>query len=188
MNTKPIQEFIILSKENLCIAEAVAEALPDAMHHLAIGFLHRLDVRLKESFPNWKSKRQSTFFGDPWGTYHFGKTEWEGQYGLALQFADGGRSMAFGVLREKNKIGNRPFCDELFNAVKEVETNRRAEINAWWEIVIHMDSPAENWRKPEVLWLMHTDEKFLEDVTEQLLELAKISEPFLDGLVCKYTK
>jgi hypothetical protein len=35
---------------------------------------------------------------------------------------------------------------------------------------------------------MHKDSKFLDDVAEQLLELAKISEPIVDKLVRKYKK
>ena len=46
-----------------------------------------------------------------------------------------------------------------------------------------MQSPAANWRKPEVLWQMHTDTKFLEDVAEQLLGVAEISEPIVDRFV-----
>jgi hypothetical protein len=188
MNTKPIQEFIVQSEENLRIAEAVSEALPSARHKLAVEFLARLDSRLKEGYPGWKSKNDEIFFGDRYATYSFWKPEWAGQYGLALQFGEFGREIYFGVYREKDKVGNRPFCDELMRAVKEVEVYRRAETNVWWDALIHMDSPAENWRKPEVLWRMHKDDGFLDDVAEQLLELARISEPIVDQLVQKYRK
>ena len=46
-----------------------------------------------------------------------------------------------------------------------------------------MTVPAADWRDPDVLWQMHKDFKFLESVAEQLLELAKISEPIVDRLV-----
>ena len=94
--------------------------------------------------------------------------------------------MVIGVYREKETIGNRPFCDELRRAVKEGFPS--ATINGWWEARIPLESPAADWRKPEVLWQMHKDEKFLEDVAEQLLELAKISEPIVDKLVREYQK
>jgi hypothetical protein len=188
MTTKPIQKFIVESEENLHIAEAVAEALPNARHQLAVDFLARLDARLKEGFPGWKSENYETFFCDRYATYYFWKPEWAGQYGLCLQFGEYGKVMVYGVYREKEKIGNRPFCDELMRAVKAVEVYRRAETNIWWDAVIHMDSPAENWRKPEVLWRMYKDDAFLNDVVEQLLELAKISEPIVDQLVQKYRK
>ena len=45
-----------------------------------------------------------------------------------------------------------------------------------------MTVPAPDWRKPEVLWQMHNDDKFLVSVAEQLLEVTKISVPFVDRL------
>jgi hypothetical protein len=35
---------------------------------------------------------------------------------------------------------------------------------------------------------MHKDDSFLDDVADQLLELERISEPIVDGLVQKYKK
>jgi hypothetical protein len=46
-----------------------------------------------------------------------------------------------------------------------------------------MRSPAADWHDPKVLWQAHTDHKFLEDVAEQLLGVAEISEPIVDPLV-----
>jgi hypothetical protein len=186
MNTKPIQEFIIQSEENLRIAEAVADALPTALNKMTEEFLARLDMRIKGGLPGWKSEKDSIFFTDRYPTYSFWKPEWAGQYGLALQFGEYGKEMVLGVYREKEKVGNRPFCGELMTAVKEVY--RQAETNPWWDARIRMDSPDENWRKPEVLWRMHQDDSFLNDVAEQLLELAKISEPIVDKLVREYRK
>ena len=51
-----------------------------------------------------------------------------------------------------------------------------------------MKSPASDWRKPDVLWKMNQDSTFLDDVAEQLLDLAKTSAPIIDGLVQKYKK
>ena len=186
MNTKPIQEFIIKNEENLRIAEAVAEALPNARYKLTEGFLARLDARIKKGLLGWKSGKDSIFFTDRYPTYYFWKPEWVGQYGVALQFGEYGKEMVFGVYREKEKVGNRPFSDELMIAVKEVY--RRAETNPWWDARIPMESPAEDWRKSNVLWRMHKDDSFLNDVAEQLLELAKLSEPIVDRLVRDYKK
>jgi hypothetical protein len=46
-----------------------------------------------------------------------------------------------------------------------------------------MQSPAADWHDPKVLWRVHTDNKFLEDVAEQLLGMAEISEPIVDRFV-----
>ena len=186
MNTKPIQEFIIQSEENLRIAEAVAETLPNARHKMTEEFLARLDKRIKEGLPGWKSGRDSVFFTDRYPTYYFWKPEWIGQYGVALQFGEYGKEMVFGLYREKEKVGNRPFSEKLMTAIKEVYS--RAGTNPWWEARIPMESPAENWRKPEVMWRMHKDDSFLDDVADQLLELAKISEQIVDQLVRQYKK
>jgi hypothetical protein len=51
-----------------------------------------------------------------------------------------------------------------------------------------METPAEDWRKIEILWRMHKDDSFLDDVAEQLLELARIGEPIVDQLVKRYQK
>jgi hypothetical protein len=186
MNTKPIQEYIVQNEENLRIAMAVADALPEALSEMTEEFLARLDKRIKLGFPGWKSDKDPIFFTDRYPTYYFWKPEWAGQYGVGMQFGEYGKEMVFGVYREKEKVGNRPFCDELMTIVREVHS--RAESNAWWEVRIRMDSPVENWRQPEVLWRMHTDKEFLDDVAEQLLDLAKISEPTIDKLVGQFKK
>ena len=46
-----------------------------------------------------------------------------------------------------------------------------------------MQSPAADWHDPKVLWQMHTDLKCLEDLAEQLLGVAEISEPIVDRFV-----
>ena len=49
---------------------------------------------------------------------------------------------------------------------------------------ITLQLPAVDWREPEVLWRMR-DEKdpFLEEVAEQLLEVARMSELIVDRFV-----
>ena len=48
-----------------------------------------------------------------------------------------------------------------------------------------MQSPAADWGRPEVLWQMHTNPKFLDEVAEQLLTVAEISERLVDRLAGK---
>lgn len=186
MNTKPVQEFITRSEENLRIAEAVAEAMPGVREKLAVGFLIRLDARMQAALPGWKSYRDKGFFIASQATYSISKPSWNGGYGIALQFSDRGRRIVFGVCRDKGKLGNRPLCDELIIAMRRIHP---AAINhEWWEAQIPMERPAADWRKQEELWRMHSDEGFLNDVSDQLLEVARISEPFVDELVEKNRK
>jgi hypothetical protein len=55
----------------------------------------------------------------------------------------------------------------------------------WWEARTVMRSPASDWRKTEVLWQMHKDRTFVDEVAIQLLEVAKISEHIIDRYVRK---
>ena len=43
-----------------------------------------------------------------------------------------------------------------------------------------MQSPAADWRTSEVLLRMHTETKFLDEVAEQLLTMAKAAAPIID--------
>jgi hypothetical protein len=184
MKTEPIQDYILKSEHNLRIATAVGEAWPEAREKLVADFLDRLDTRLKRKLKGWEFERLGgRFFVDAYSGYYFWKPAWEGQYGLGLQGNEYGERMVFGVYREKERIGKRPFSEELFNAI--VTLHPSARTHAWWEARMTMSSPAPDWRKPEVLWQMHKDSKFLEDVAEQLLAVTKISEPIVDRLARK---
>jgi hypothetical protein len=184
MKTEPIQDYILKSEQNLRIASAVGEAWPDAREKLVSAFFDRLDIRLKRKLNGWKFERWGGhFFVAAYPAYYFWKPAWEDQYYLALQSYDYGQRMIFGVQREKNRIGKRPFSEQLLDAVREVQPS--AGIDSWWAVRITLSVPAPDWRKPEVLWQMHKDGKFLESVAEQLLEVATISEPIVDRLVRK---
>jgi hypothetical protein len=187
MKSDPIQDYILKNKRNLGIAAAVGEVWPEARGELVSGFLDRLDTPLKKKLKGWQSMQQGeTFFIEAYAGYYIWKPAWKNQYSIGLQCNEYGKSMVFGVERELDYLGKRPHCEELFAAVKEVHPS--ASTHAWWEARMTMRSPASDWRKPEVLWQMHKDSKFLDDVAEQLLELAKISEPIVDKLVRKYKK
>jgi hypothetical protein len=185
MKSDPIQDYILRNQRNLRIAAAVGSAWPEAREKLVSGFLDRLETRLKKKLRGWKSERAGgRFFVDAYSGYYFYKPAWEGQYGLGLQCNDYGEQTVFGVYREKERIGKRPFCDELLNAVKKVQPSARSH-KWWWEARMTMRSPAVDWRKPEALWRMHTDDTFLKEVAEQLLVLARTVEPIVDRLVRK---
>jgi hypothetical protein len=186
MKSDSIQDYILKTERNLGVAAAVGEAWPAAREELVAGFLARLESRLKRKLKGWHFEPADRIYVDAYAGYFFWKQSWVHQYGLGLQWESYGEQVFFGVFREKDDIGQRRFSEELLNAVKEVQPQTKR--NTWWEAKVQINSPATDWRKPVVLWQMHTDKKFLDEVALQLLELAKVSEPIVDKLVRKYKK
>lgn len=173
MTNDAVHDFILASQANLRIAAAVGDAWPEVRDKIVNGFLERLNLQLMEKLKGWESEIDGSLQKRYPGA-SFRKRGWE-HYWLCLQAQEYGETVVFGVIREKETLGKRPFNDELFNAIPQTGTR-----NAWWEVMIKMRSPAANWRKPEVLWRMHTDGNFLQEVEDQLLDVAKISEPIMD--------
>ena len=181
MKNDPIEDYILKNKRNLCVAAAVSKAWPDAREKLVSDFLGRLDARLMKRFRGWKSGRWGVFLVDQWPDYYFWKPAWREQYSICLQCNNYGERMSFGVALSEARSRKRPPSQELLDAVTKLHPSARAE--AWWEAKIAMRSPAEDWRKPEVLWRMHTDGGFLEEVAEQLVEIAEKTAVIIDRLV-----
>jgi len=180
MNTESIQEFILKDEHNLRVAAAVGEAWVEVRRNIVDDFLGRLDTRLKKKLKGWEWEQSGgMFFEGMYAGYYFWKPTWPGHY-LGLECHDYGEQMLFGVGRNNDLRKKPPSCDELLNAIKKYHPAVRA--NAWWEARIPMHSPAADWRSPRVLWQMHKDDAFLVSVAEQLLEVARAAEPFLDRL------
>ena len=179
METEPIEDFVLGSEHNLRIAAAVYDAWPKARQKIVDGFLDRLGSRLKHELKEWEfGPWGGNFFEDTYPGYACWKPAWVDQYGIGLQCLKYGESMVFGVYREKENIGSRPFCDELLQAISKLHPSARQQ--AWWEARMTMHSPTADWRTPDVLWRIHKDAAFLEEVALQLLEVAKVSEKILD--------
>jgi hypothetical protein len=183
MKTDSIQDYILKNEHNLGIAAAVCEAWPRAREKLVSEFLDRLDRRLKKKLRKWNSERWGVFLLDQWPGYQICKPAWGDDYSIGLQCGDFGRETTFGVFRDANRIKKRPHCEELLSAVQQLHPSAKSMM--WWEARVIMRSPAPDWRKPEMLWRMHTDPKFLEEVAEQLLDLARVSERIIDRLARK---
>lgn len=181
--TEPVEDFVLTSGQNLRIAGAVFEAWPRIRQKIAFGFLSRLCERLKKELKSWEFQLEDDvrYFEDAWAAFFLWKPNWKHHF-LGLQFVDYGKKMQFGVCRDK-AIHGKAYCGELVEKIKEIAPSARTV--TWWEGVITMRSPAADWRSPEVLWRMHIDKEFLENVAQQLLELAKVSEPILDRLARK---
>lgn len=186
MKNDPIQEFILKSEQNLRIADAVGESWVKAREHLADGFLDRLEARLKKKLKGWEYCRFGSFFIEQWPGYYFWKPAWKDKYSIALQCGDYGKCVSYGIGRETNNIRKQPLREELLIAIQKLHPSAKSQV--WWEAQVTMRSPASDWRKPDVLWRMKTDDKFLEDVAEQLLAVVKIGEPIIDKLMRKYRK
>lgn len=180
MKTDPIQEFIIQNEESLSIAEAVSEALPKARHQMALGFLARLEVQIKKHHPGWVFRKEGTFFiPEQYAAYEFLKPNWVEHYQLKLQFCDGGKKMVFGVIGPCDDS----LHDDLLPKIKLEFPMAKQFKKDGWEAIINMDYPAPDWRRSDILWRMFTEEIFLNEVANELLKLAKISEPIIDQLV-----
>lgn len=183
MNTKPIQDFIITNERNLRIAAAVSEAWPEARGQLVSGFLDRLGSTLIKTLKGWNFKHQQQWFVAGYPSFFIWKPEWKEEYVVDLCCYDCGKKMVFGISRdaEKEHIKKRAHCVEVLNAVNKIHP--KATVNDWWEARMNMQTPAPDWRKPEVLWRMHTDATFLNEVARQLVEVANITEPIIDRFI-----
>jgi hypothetical protein len=165
------------------LAAVVSDAWLSTRGRLVSEFLAKLRERLESKLKGWRCTVWRQFFVDPYCDVYLLKPSWDKQYYITLQCSDHGEKMELGVQRDETHVGKRPFCPEILAAVKEHYPSARSRI--WWEAVTRMQSPAADWRKPEVLWRMHKDDKFLDDVAEQLHEVAQATEAILDRLVQK---
>jgi hypothetical protein len=180
MKNDPIQDYILKSERNLRIAAAVGEAWPGVREKLGSDFLNRLEARLMKRFRGWESYRYKRFLVDDWPGYVFWKPAWRDQYSICLQYDNYGEKISFGVGRDGDRQRPSP---ELLEAVRKLHPS--AKSHPEWEARVTMRSPETDWRKPEVLWRIRTDASFLAEVAEQLVEVAKVSEPIIDRLVRK---
>ena len=182
-NSDPVQDYILEDENKLSIAVAVSAAWSEAGERLVSGFLDQLHSRLKEKLKGWKFDRWNCYLKDSEADFTFWKPEWKKEYYVNLAFFDQGQCVEFGLGRDASQehIKKRLHCDELLAAVRERYPS--ASNRKWWEAAVTLQSPAAHWQEPQVLWQMHEDPKFLEDVAEQLLGVAEISEPIVDRFV-----
>ena len=181
MRTEPIQIYILKNERNLRIASAVGEVWLETRGKLVSDFLERLDSRLKRTLKGWDSTQEGeVFFIEGYPGYNIWKPAWNNQYSIRLECHEHGERIIFGVEHDSDHLGRRPHSAELLAAVKKVFPS--AVKHRWWEARMPMRSPAPDWRKPEVLWRIHKDGKFLDEVAQQLLQVVEISEPIIDRL------
>jgi hypothetical protein len=187
MKSNPVQDYILKSKQNLLIASAVGEAWPSVRAKMVSGFIDRLDARLKKNLKGWQTAREdSGFFVSAYAGYYVAKRTWGDSYWIGFQCNEYGDKMVLGVARSEPNSRKWPLTNELLAAVLKIHPSAKAL--SWWEAQIPMRSPAPDWRKPEVLWSMHKEQRFLSDVAEQILEIAEVIEPAIDRILRRRSK
>lgn len=180
MKTNPIQNYILKSERNLRIAFAVNKALPEVRKRMVQDFLDRLDFRLKKMLKGWDSKRcGGDFFVDEHPWFQISKAAWKHR-SIVLMFGNYGKKMSIGIFRETGDTREIPLYAPLLRAVQMIHPS--AKSYEWWEAWVALHSPASDWSKPEVLCRMFRDAKFLEEVANQILEIANVSERILNQL------
>lgn len=182
--TESMEDFILKSESNLTTAATVFEAWPQVRTSLVSEFFNRVQAQLTAKLKGWKSELQGDFFNERYPGFLVWKPGCKGWYYVRLECYNYGQKMIFGVWRNEDQIMGRPFSKEMLAAVKAHYPSARARA-LWWEAVVTMHVPAKDWRTPDVLWRMRTDNGFLDDVVKQIVEVAKLSEPIIDRLVQK---
>lgn len=184
MKTEPIEDYILQNEENLRIAAAVGEAWPAAREKVVAGFLDRLGASLNKKLKGWeRGPWGGQFFVDAYPGYYFWKPKWE-HHSIGFQCGEYGDRMVIGIARDTNDTRKVPLHPPLLSAVQQILPSAKSQ--AWWEARVTMHSPAADWRKPEVLWRLHKDGRFLGEVAEQLLEIVNASERIIDRLPRKW--
>jgi hypothetical protein len=193
MNSDPVQDYILEDENKLRTAAAVFNAWPEVRKKLILPFLDRLKraLQLRKELAGWEFGLSGCPFEDSEASFYFWKRAWKDEYYVHLYFGHRGQEVCFGLGRDadKERIKNCSPCPELLTAVKEHYPSAGAY--KYWEAWISVQSLSEqplteDWGKPEVLWRMHDEkDEFLNEVAEQLLNVARISAPFVDQLAQK---
>jgi hypothetical protein len=181
MSAESIGTYILKSKKNLHIAAAVGEAWPLVRQKLISDFLNHVGQRLKKKLHGWEFEPWGEYFRDAYGGYYIWKPAWQEEYYINLECSQYGNKMIFGVWRDQTKLAKQPFCNDVLTAVREKYPSARSR--DWWEAQITMQTPARDWRPPEVLWRLHQDKKFQDEVVAQLLDVALTAAPIIDKLM-----
>jgi hypothetical protein len=71
---------------------------------------------------------------------------------------------------------------ELLTALQTIHPSAKSH-PGWRWVYAMLRSPEPDWSKPDVLWRMHNDPKFVTDFANELLAIAKVTEHIIDRLV-----
>jgi hypothetical protein len=177
----PVKQFIAESEQNLDIATAIYEQYEEAREAIVKAFLARLETDLSANLKGWSFSYDPPFFTSAYGSFSLNKLSWENRYAILLEAYDWGERMIYGVWRNEALIGSVPRSAELVGAVRKKLPD--ATSRKYYEAEIRLTSPAKDWRKPGVLWRMHSDATFRQEVKALLLEVVELGEKRIDALV-----
>jgi hypothetical protein len=177
----PVTEFISASRQNLEIAEAIYAQYEMARERIIQGFFARLGENLINKLPGWSREYAPTFFMERYGQFSIWKESWQGHYRFAIEAYDWGAGMIGGVWRDENALGGVSRNSEILAAINKLHPRDRCRDRVWFEAEVTLRSPAADWRKPEVLWRIHSDAQFLAEVEALFLGWVKSAERLVDA-------
>jgi hypothetical protein len=175
-----VKQFIVESKRNLDIATAIYEQYEGARETIIKDFLDRLETSLKAALKGWSYHYDSPFFTSSYGAFFLRKPCWNDRYAIVLEAYNRGERMIYGVWRDENLLKSVPRSPGLLGAVRKKIPD--ATSRKYYEAEIRMTSPAKDWRKPEILWRMHSDDSFCAEVAALLVEVVSLAEKHIDVL------
>jgi hypothetical protein len=179
----PLIRFVLESERNLQVAEAAFSCFQDARNEIVAGFCQRLGTKLTKRLIGWKCEYRYPFFTDEYGAFDVWKPRWKDQYHLRLEAWKYGNRMIYGIWRDEDNIGRRAFTGEILTQVRKAHPSAKAR--KYYEAEVTLRSPEADWRPVQVLWRMHRDRSFLEDVAGQMLEIASLTEGIIDSVVAR---
>lgn len=176
-----LTEYMLESEKNLRLAEATYVRYEAARQQIMVGFFKRLTARLTQVLPGWEFHYDAQFFTDKYGAYSACNPAWRKQYFLQLEAFEHGDRIIYGIWRDEDKLRNRRRSAPILAAVQKVHPSAKSRI--YYEAEITLRSPAPDWRPPAILWRIHKDPNFLEDVALQLLEVVELTDKQVKALV-----
>jgi hypothetical protein len=173
------QMFLLGDIRRLELAAHVTDAWIGLKSRIWAEFLVRLEIRLARQLSIVDRRTDDGPFvgGGRYPTFKIWLTGWPTTRALALQSAEGGKVVRFGIVRETNCRTQLPMKPEILNSIREGFPNASDKgVGSWWEAFIPMTSPASDWSRPDVMFRMHGEASFLEEVATQLRHVAVSTE------------
>ena len=127
-----------------------------------------------------ETTRDSNFFEATAG-YYITKPEWGESYRIGFECYPNGSKIDIGICWKTDNIRKQAPA-ELLTALQKIYDRAEYTPKYRW-VYATLLSPERDWSKPDALWRMHKDPEFVTDIANQLLEIAKMSEPIIDRLV-----
>ncbi len=177
----PVVEFLSLSRENLEVATVIHEQYAAARGEILKRFFEKLGDRLIQDRPEWDWGYSLEFFVDRYGAFWVAKESWRGEYEVRIEASDWGNELVGGVWRNVSILNGREIDRAILTEFElQIPSAQAAQ---WYEAYVPITSPVPDWRQPEALWRMQSDDRFLEDVASQFNLWIEIAEQHVDAVV-----